>query len=91
MIFVSEPASGPGEQFPATVKDDGTFRVPGNKNKGIPPGKYRIALHKGAFGSPDELKKAFTAEKSPLSVEIPAAKSVRVDADVGKKTATVVP
>jgi hypothetical protein len=33
------------QPYPAVVSpDDGTFRVPGPEGRGIPPGKYRVAL-----------------------------------------------
>ena len=68
---------------------DGTFKVGGPDGKGIVPGKYRISVSKGAMGQPDELKDAFSRDKSPLTVDIPAASSAVVEVDLDKKTATV--
>src|SRR5689334_15654468 len=34
---------GPGF-FQASVAADGTYRVPGRQDRGIPPGKYRIVI-----------------------------------------------
>ena len=68
---------------------DGTFKVGGPDGKGILPGKYRISVSKGAMGRPDEFKEAFSRDKSPLTVVIPAASSVAIEVDLDKKTATV--
>ena len=68
---------------------EGTFKVGGPDGKGIVPGKYRISVSKGAMGQPDELEDAFSRDKSPLNVEIPAASSVAIEVDLDKKTATV--
>ena len=68
---------------------DGTFNVNGPKGKGIPPGKYRISVAKGAMGRPDEFKDAFSRDNSPLTVEIPASGSANVEVDLDKKTATM--
>ena len=77
------------ETFYAKVADDGSFTVPGPKNRGIPAGKYQISVHRGAMGSPDHYKDAFKAEKSPLNVDIPAGRSATVDIDLTAKTAAV--
>jgi hypothetical protein len=79
-----------GESFFAVyAANDGTFEVPGPRGKGIPPGKYRISLQKGAMGRPDELKNVFSAEKSPLQVELPDASHAKIEADLDKKTVTL--
>lgn len=41
----------PGEEFPGAVDpSSGTFEVRGNTGKGIPPSKYKVTVHAGAFG-----------------------------------------
>jgi hypothetical protein len=63
---------------------DGTFTVPGPNNKGLPEGKYRIAVHIGAFGQPDKLKGALNRDKSTLTYQVPSSGEVVID--IGKKT-----
>lgn len=89
--FISLAADGKaGERYHAQlVPSDGTFGVKGLAGKGIPPGKYRIAVEKGAFGSPDELKGAFGPENSPLVVELPDASSAKLVVDLSKKAVTL--
>jgi hypothetical protein len=82
------PADGgkDGVLYHAVIDDDGSFRVSGPNDKGIPPGKYRITVLKGAMGSPRMATIQITDE-----VEIPRASSVKIEVDAGKKTAKVVP
>jgi len=89
--FIPQTAQGAGERFSAVFRpDDGTFRVSKANTGGLPPGSYRISLHRGAFGSADEFKGAFSPDKSPLKVEIPAnASRVEITIDLDSKTATL--
>ena len=66
----------------AVVNPDGTFTVPGNDRKGIPPGKYRIGVALGAFGTPDKLKGAFGEKNSPIVRDVTGAEEIVID--VGK-------
>jgi hypothetical protein len=68
---------------------DGTFKVNGPDGQGLPPGKYRISVAKAAMGRPDELKDAFSRDKSPLTVDIPASSPVNIEVNLDKKTATI--
>jgi hypothetical protein len=75
-------------QYPAVVDPtEGSFTVPGDEGRGIPPGTYRIAVGVGAMGQPDLFKDAFSEQKSPLTVEI--SKSCEVVVDIGTRKATV--
>lgn len=87
--FLSAPQQGQlPESFFANVNPaDGTFTVPGNEGRGIPPGKYRISVSVGAMGQADQLKGAFSELNTPLSVDI--GSSGRLTIDVGKKMATM--
>lgn len=78
----------PPDTFYANVAADGSFTVPGPKNRGIPAGQYKISVQVGATGMPDQHKDAFKADKTPLSVTIPAGRSVTVEIDLTAKTAT---
>jgi hypothetical protein len=89
--FTAQTAQGAGERFSAAFNAaDGTFKVSKANATGLPAGTYRISLHRGAFGGTDEFKGAFSAEKTPLKVEIPASASgVEITIDLDAKTATV--
>ena len=63
----------------------GTFKVPGPKGKGLAAGSYRISIHRGAHGSPDEFKGAFGKKDSPLKAELPG-KPVDLTIDLDAKT-----
>jgi hypothetical protein len=47
----------------------GTFRAEGGDGKGIPPGKYRVAVEHVKKGG-DSLKGAFDGDRSPLIFDI---------------------
>jgi hypothetical protein len=82
-------AAGPSS-YPAVVNPkDATFTLAGGTAKGVPPGKYRVSVAQGAFGSADALKGAFGKENSPLTIDVPAGGSLTLDVDVGTKTVTV--
>jgi len=80
---------GNKEVFPATVNPaDATFTVPGLDGKGVPPGKYRVSVSLGAFGTPDKFKDVFGPTKSPLTCDVPlTGKTIVID--VGTKKLTV--
>jgi hypothetical protein len=70
----------PGDPFPAVVSPgDGTFHVPGPKGRGIPPGRYRVAIRVGLPGRGDHFKDAFSAENSPVVREVDGTKDVVID------------
>jgi hypothetical protein len=68
-------------------RQDGTFKVTGADGKGLPPGKYRVAVslmkeHK------DELKGAFNVQNSPVVCEVSSASSeITVDLATPSKPA----
>lgn len=64
-----------GERESQGLKPDGTFEEIGQE-KGIKPGKYRLAvLHFVKGRGSDGLNGAFSEQASPIEVEIPADKS----------------
>lgn len=90
MEFITVKDGKAGESFGAAMNpSDATFTVPGPKDKGLAPGKYKVSIHVGASGSPDALMGAFTADRTPLVVDIPDKAQANVTVDVGKKTVTV--
>jgi hypothetical protein len=63
---------------------DGTFTVKGKDGKGMPPGKYRVALEH-MKGRKDAFKGAFDAERSPFVVSVQSASDeITVDVDKAK-------
>jgi hypothetical protein len=74
--------------FPATMQSDGSFAVAGSNGKGIPRGQYRITvLHSGFEGAGgDRFKGRYTAEKTPLTVDITESTSLTIDLGAGTVT-----
>jgi hypothetical protein len=87
-----------GEPYQADVDQaKGTFSVPGTDGRGIPPGKYRVAvvqkLRREALekskvpGKPrvdretDLLKNQFSAEQSPIVRELTSSCELAIDLD----------
>lgn len=67
-----------GRTEPVAVESDNTsFRTVGAKGKGVKPGKYKLVV---AFYDPappeDQLKGAFSAEKSSVFITIEAGKDL---------------
>jgi hypothetical protein len=75
-FYPTDPkAQGQDPQQAVIDKGNVTFELPGNDQKGVPPGKYRVAISLGAYtasGSSDEFKGAFGPENSPIFKEITA-------------------
>ncbi|MBM4095501.1 MAG: hypothetical protein ACKO9Z_16670 [Planctomycetota bacterium] len=67
---------------------DGSFSVKTAESNGLPLGKYKVIIAKGARGLPDEFKNQFSKDKSPLSLTITDAKEIQVEIDLDKKTAS---
>ena len=55
--------------YPAEYYRDGTFRVVGVDGKGLPPGKYRVAVQ-AIKQKKDLLEGAYDAQNSPLTCEV---------------------
>jgi hypothetical protein len=67
------PAGGLGTESSRT-KDDGSFEFRG-AGQGIAPGKYRLAVSYYDKGPPnDSLKGAFSAAKTPITIDVPQDK-----------------
>jgi hypothetical protein len=60
---------------------DGTFRAHGPDGKGIPPGKYRIAIEHEA-GRKDRFQGAYDGDRSPFVFDIDArTREIVIDLD----------
>ena len=84
------------DQYQADLEDDGSYKVPGPEGKGIPPGKYRIAVTqkmlreafealknkpKKMVRDDDLLKDQFGPMKSPIVREIKGPIDLVIDMD----------
>jgi hypothetical protein len=77
------------DRFNADVTpEDGSFTVKGPKGKGIPAGKYRITITRGAMGKQNPADQAFGPTNSPLTFEVPASGSLKVKVDLDSKQVT---
>lgn len=67
-----------GPSFSTNAKPDGTFNVLGIGGRGLPPGKYRIAVYQYDPYPEDKLTGRFSDERSPIVRQIDA------DTDLGE-------
>jgi hypothetical protein len=82
MTFLSLAEGSPeGGAYPAEYYRDGTFRVVGANGRGLPPGKYRVAVQ-AMKQKHDLLQGAYGAQNSPLVCEVKGA-SQEVALDLG--------
>lgn len=90
VTIVFTPETDGGENFstyPATFqRDDATFTVPGTDGRGIPEGKYRIAINQLAIPMPAEITRMneqFSTQKTGIVREVKSADETIV-IDLGK-------
>jgi hypothetical protein len=66
--------------YPADVKKDGTFEVPGPEKKGVPPGKYHIVIQQmDPYPKTDKLKGKFAPGKTAIVREVAPGKEIDID------------
>jgi len=84
--FISEDKDKGGQTYSASTKTDGTFTVSGQDNKGIPTGKYKVAVEAmdpyGPGGGQDKLGGKYKAGTTTLTTEIVKGKEIVLE--VGK-------
>jgi hypothetical protein len=83
ITFLPQEAGGydqPAIYHPETS----TFEVSGEKGNGIKPGKYKIAVNAGAFGSKDLFGGRFDREKTPIVRDIQGSGAIALDIDLAK-------
>jgi len=68
--------------------NDGSFSVKSAEGNGLPPGKYKVIVEKGARGLPDEFKNQFSREKTALALTVTDSKELQVEIDLDKKAVT---
>lgn len=76
-----------GEETAAQILNaaEASFELVGADGKGIEPGKYRVAVSIGPFGSADQLGGKYTREKSPIEVEVKPGEDLVIDVAKFKK------
>jgi hypothetical protein len=81
VTFIQIGTVDAGEEIDAQIIDaaEGTFELIGADAKGIPPGKYRVALLMAPAGSEDRLKGKFSREKSKIEVEVKEGEDLVID------------
>lgn len=81
VITLYPEGGNPNDGIPVDVEQDGTFKIVGKQRKGITPGKYKVAIQAldpygqksgDSPGGNDKLQGKFTADKTTLTVEVPA-------------------
>jgi hypothetical protein len=86
VLFVPVVEKGqPTTNLPATYnKADGTFEVNGTQGKGIPVGKYRVAINlmpTAPSEAMDALNKRFSVASSPVVLEINSDEPLTIELD----------
>ena len=67
---VTADSSPPKNTYAADYdRGSGTFRATGGDGKGVPPGKYRVAVEHVKNGG-DALKGAYDGDRSPILVDV---------------------
>jgi hypothetical protein len=81
VTFIKIGGVDAGTEYEARITDaaNGAFDLIGADGKGIPPGKYRVAVTVAPFGSPDQLKGKYSREKSKIEIEVKPGEDVVID------------
>ena len=76
VVFTRADGDKQGAEFPAVVdKSAGTFEVPGNAGKGIPPGRYKVKVFVGVFTGAAQQPSDSAIDKIPLEYRTEAQKN----------------
>jgi hypothetical protein len=83
VIFIKVGTVDAGEEIPAKIVDaaQGTFELIGPDAKGIPPGKYRIAVLLAPIGGTDVFKGKYDRTNSKIEREIKGNEDLVIDID----------
>jgi hypothetical protein len=86
ITFIHTDGPKIGQEQPGKLNSaDGTFEMTGANGKGIPAGKYKVALRVGAFSQPDQLKDNFSYFNTKLEVTVPDGGVSDLVIDLDKK------
>ncbi len=75
--------------YDATVEADGSFKIEGEKGKGLPVGKYKVGIvhrdpmYRTPSGQGDRFDQRFSVEKTPFVFDIQESKSIDLDVSAG--------
>ena len=81
VTFIRIGSVDAGEEIQAQIIDaaEGSFELIGADAKGIPPGKYRVAVTLAPEGGTDALKGKYSREKSKIEVEVREGEDLVID------------
>jgi hypothetical protein len=81
ITFIKLGGADAGTEHVARIipEPPGSFDLIGAEGKGIPPGRYRVAVALAPFGGKDELKNKYSRENSKIEIEIKAGEDVVID------------
>lgn len=81
VTFIRIGSVDAGEEIEARIIDatDASFELIGADGKGIPPGKYRVAVVLAPFGGFDYLKGKYSRENSKIEVEVKEGEDLVID------------
>ncbi|HSQ56658.1 MAG TPA: hypothetical protein VLM40_13025 [Gemmata sp.] len=87
VTFIKIGGVDAGEETDAQITDagTGTFELFGADGKGIPPGKYRVAVVLAPVGSADALKGKYSRDNSKIEVEVKEGEDLVIDLASYKK------
>lgn len=81
VTFIKIGSVDAGEEIEAQILDaaEGSFELIGADARGIPPGKYRVAIVMGPEGGEDLFKGKYSREKSKIEVEVKEGEDLIID------------
>lgn len=81
VTFIRLGSADAGQETQAMILDakEGAFELIGSDAKGIPPGKYRVALFMGPEGGSDYFKGKYSGDKSKIEVEVKEGEDLVID------------
>jgi hypothetical protein len=81
VTFIKIGSVDAGQEIEAQIIDaaEGSFELIGPDAKGIPPGKYRVAVTLAPFGGSDFFKGKYSREKSKIEVEVKEREDLVID------------
>jgi hypothetical protein len=83
VIFIKLGTTDAGAEIPATVTNaaEGRFELTGPDGKGIPAGRYRVAVILAPYGSADQFKGKYDRNNSKVEVEVKGGEDLVIDID----------
>ena len=81
VTFIKIDSADAGAEHVAQIIDasQGTFEVIGADGKGIPTGKYRVAIVMAPVGGKDVFQGKYSRKKSPIEIDVQEGADVVID------------